>query len=1125
MLEKNSKNQVAVFFDYENIVYSLRNRFEQKANFEALMTKCQEFGQIVVAKAYADWGLPYISPALTYALQSSGFDLEFVPTGATQANSPRKNVADLYMAIQTMDALMKYPEVDTFILLTGDRDFMLLVNYLKRSGKKVVAIGVDGSSSYYLTQAVDDFFYYSEVEEIYEGKPRRMKGRPTNIYDALVQAVQIIREKGKNPRLTNIKPIMIELLGGFDEKEYKDEKGRNFQKFKDFVNEAQRRGFIKLVSRNNRHEIYLPNERPSGSGHVQDDADEPIEIENAFKLLVRAVRQAERDGKSRRSAAIKHRMGKMIPGFEETNVVDEDGEGFTRFSDFLDAAEKAGHIRQTGEGARVEVRSADSKEAEADEAVEEVDLTAITGQAARAALLEAMQAYNNYPTSFLSLAAHCHRHSANNGLTIDENEARELMTEAVKIGLLSQIVKSDGRRAYELNASAELVAQFLQQAVPEEVQAIVEDSDEEEEIVEEEVAAPTFTNEFEALAEAVRLIVAEGKDPVLPRVKSVLRTLVPDFDEKNHKDESGATITKFKDFVLECERRGLVRLKIEGTVNRVFLADSSSDQSASDQPQQPEEVQSDDAAVAVEETTVDLEDMIDVDEVEAMLAETKNGLISVDEMAQRQLVVDGLRKFGKYPAPFMAVLSGVRKLRNERGIELPNNDLRDLLSEANRTNLLTQVSEKGARPTLYTFIDDDALVRLFVVQEESAQPDVVEKHVETVEKEVPKPEPEPVPEPVVETAAATISYYELRRMIVAALREYGNFPAQFPQIFSEVMAVRERNNINATDRELRELLNEASRSNILPMVSVYGTRPRLFELTKDEDAIKAFIGEPSSRDTRAEKLAEKQADEPEADVTVESVAEAETVVENATEESGTPFDLLIRAVETLQADNNSTVLSTVKRRMRQIDKSFDEKKLMDSDGKPYKRFTDFVQDAVQQGHVTTEGKGRGRRVTLMQKVEATADESEEVVELEESVTEDVVAVVEESKSVDSTPEPEIQGEADVTEAEEIQEAVADVEPVQGGDEESDVAAKKSPLIAGFELIAQAVTDAVSEERSQRLTAIRARMVKIDSDFEARNLHDATGKNFKSFSAFARAAEEAGYINLSGKGLQLQAHPK
>jgi hypothetical protein len=343
-------------------------------------------------------------------------------------------------------------------------------------------------------------------------------------------------------------------------------------------------------------------------------------------------------------------------------------------------------------------------------------------------------------------------------------------------------------------------------------------------------------------------------------------------------------------------------------------------------------------------------------------------------------------------------------------------------------------------------------------------------------------------------------------MIVSALREYDKFPAQFPQIFGEVMAVRERNNINATDKELRELLNEASRSNILPMISPYGTRPRLFELTKDAEAISAFVGEPSSRATRAENAALAQAQQ--------ASSEAELVEEESADEAINPFDLLVEAVKGLIEDQNSTVLATVKRRMRQLDGSFDEKKLKGSDGNGYKRFTDFVQDGVQQGYVATEGKGRTRRVVLHEK----ANKAATVPASEPMVTSPIVTAVE---------EPTVEAVAAETAADTVQEVVVDtVAPAQDVEAQSDtLAAEKSPLVLAFELIAQAVADSVKEDRSQRLTAIRGRMVKIDSAFEARDLQDESGNNFSSFSAFAKAAEQAGYIKLSGKGLQLQAHLK
>ena len=41
MVFKDSNEDVVVFFDFENIVYSLRNILGENPNFELLMDKCQ----------------------------------------------------------------------------------------------------------------------------------------------------------------------------------------------------------------------------------------------------------------------------------------------------------------------------------------------------------------------------------------------------------------------------------------------------------------------------------------------------------------------------------------------------------------------------------------------------------------------------------------------------------------------------------------------------------------------------------------------------------------------------------------------------------------------------------------------------------------------------------------------------------------------------------------------------------------------------------------------------------------------------------------------------------------------------------------------------------------------------
>ena len=1107
--EHNKEHKVGVFFDYENIVYSLRNRFEQKANFEALIDKCKEFGTLCVAKAFADWGLPYMSPALMYALQSAGFELTFVPTGSTQSNAPRKNVADLYMAVSIMDSLFTRPEIDTFVLMTGDRDFMLLVNYLKQRGKRVIAIGVDGSSSYYLTQAVDDFFYYSEVEEIFEDQPRRQKGRPTNIYDALTQAVRIMHEKGRSPRLTNLKPIMVELMGSFDEKRYTDSKGRNFQKFKDFVSEAQRRGVVRLLRRGAVIEVHLPDanidkgrKRVTSAELESFDAD-LIKLDNAFKLLTRAIREAKKEKRSTKFGAIRGRLKKLLSAFDVKNVEDEDGNTpFKTIGDFVEAAEKAGLVTISGEGTRREAHlsedatATDEESSDAEASVAKADARILTGNEARASVLEALKSYKNYPTSFLSLAGYVHRQNESSGVSVDEVEARDLMTEAVKVDLLHQIVLPDGRRQYELNATDEVVSLFLNE--PGKEVATLEDVADVE--VEDEVAAdesdtaPAFASPYDALVEAVRRILSDGKDPVLPRVKSMLVNLLGSFDEKQHADADGNNFTRFKDFVLDAQKQGYVNLEMDGSINRVFLAENSAESITSD----------DDVLEAVAELTAAVEEAASEAEVARPAPAKKKpvrkttpdaDLEQIDETAQRQLMVDALRTFSGYPAPFMGILAHCRNLRNDRNVYISSGDLRDLLSETTRVGLVSAVSERGKRPTLYAFTDDATLVQKYVDQEpiEDEAPEVSTTDDTSDTNAV----VEAVSEAAAEAAAAALEVAPepedppfdqpaVRAMIVATLSAWDGYPAPFKEVLAQIQYAATEQGLAVNDKQLREQLSASTRAGVLSITSPRGVRPTKYGYANDEAAVAAYltVAEPEP-EAIEEVAAPVEVAAPEAS-TEEAPAAVDT--SNQPEEIAT----FVNAVQELQSDNEVIKLADVKKRMKKLLKGFDEKKYNDAEGKPFKRFRDFAQMVAGTGLVTLIKQGRTELVELATDAATVAQPA---------------------------TEPEAEAAAPVDEAPVADETVADA-PVDDADATSEEVAD-DPLSAAYALLKQAVSAATESGSSRRLPAIRSRMTKIDAGFDVKNLTDADGKAFKSLPAFMKAAEAAGHVALTGKGNSLE----
>lgn len=408
MSERDKQVDVAVFFDYENIVFSVRNNFNVNANFEDLMDKCKEFGRVVVAHAFADWNRQ--SAAMIPALISNGFDPVYVPSfqmGNDGQQSVRKNAVDMYLAIDAMDVLHNRRNVETFILLTGDSDFLPLVNAVRRSGKRVIAIGVDGSSSSHLAQSVDEFIFYSQVSPLPNTQPQK---RIKDVFEALSEAVKQLQSEGRSSVLPNVKMMMAELMGGFDEKKHTDSKGRRFQKFKDFVQEAERRGVARLVTTGTVNEVFLSDDYHSDAylksraassaklnsgrpvngrpGTEKQLAEEPMpesevgdtadvirtgpSLSQSFALLAQAARKAQAEQKSNKVTSIKSIMLEIDPSFDEKEIEVDGEKKFARFNEFIEAALDAGYIKIVGRGAAKSVEAADDQTSVAETAVEEV---------------------------------------------------------------------------------------------------------------------------------------------------------------------------------------------------------------------------------------------------------------------------------------------------------------------------------------------------------------------------------------------------------------------------------------------------------------------------------------------------------------------------------------------------------------------------------------------------------------------------------------------------------------------------------------------------------------------------------------------------------------------------------
>lgn len=136
----DSQHHTAVFIDYENIHYYLKNSFKEPPELGSytseivrnLRLKLEgELGlQVIVMNAYADF--ERVGGGSLGALYLMGIMSQNV------LGTAHKNAADMQMCIDLMQLLYTRSDMSTFVLVAGDRDYIPVVQHLKRLGRRVL---------------------------------------------------------------------------------------------------------------------------------------------------------------------------------------------------------------------------------------------------------------------------------------------------------------------------------------------------------------------------------------------------------------------------------------------------------------------------------------------------------------------------------------------------------------------------------------------------------------------------------------------------------------------------------------------------------------------------------------------------------------------------------------------------------------------------------------------------------------------------------------------------------------------------------------------------------------------------------------------------------------------------
>jgi hypothetical protein len=336
--------RIALFIDHENLVIGAREigrGFDVGPIFDALA----ERGRVVARRAYADWTL-FAGDRRT--LVEHNCELIDIPqrTGAV-----RKNAADIKLAVDAMELAYERGFVSTFVIASGDSDFTPLVAALRALNRRVIGIGVKGSTSNLLPPACDEFLFYDRLPGVGDAqqesrragnggnggngaarpprrtsKPRKDDGAPTGQRDLqelqrqLTQTLAGLKQSGSEPVLaSSLKRALLRKDPTFSESDY------GFRAFGELLAQAERNGIIALSE-------------GQAPGDPAVDFPEAGQADKAFDVLRQTLLDLQGEDGEVPLSGLKDQMRKRNPGWSEKDI------GYSGFLQFVRAAAARGAV-------------------------------------------------------------------------------------------------------------------------------------------------------------------------------------------------------------------------------------------------------------------------------------------------------------------------------------------------------------------------------------------------------------------------------------------------------------------------------------------------------------------------------------------------------------------------------------------------------------------------------------------------------------------------------------------------------------------------------------------------------------------------------------------------------------
>ena len=152
-MSRFDEQRVGVFVDVANMYYSAKAMYQKKVNFKAVLENAVGNRNLIRAIAYVVQADIPEEGNFFDALEHIGFEVKAKELQIFYGGH-KKGDWDVGIA---MDTIKLAPKLDVVVIVSGDGDFIPLVEYLQSLGQKVEVVAFGRSASSKLQESADTF--------------------------------------------------------------------------------------------------------------------------------------------------------------------------------------------------------------------------------------------------------------------------------------------------------------------------------------------------------------------------------------------------------------------------------------------------------------------------------------------------------------------------------------------------------------------------------------------------------------------------------------------------------------------------------------------------------------------------------------------------------------------------------------------------------------------------------------------------------------------------------------------------------------------------------------------------------------------------------------------------------